>query len=129
MIVISPASFPDEHYVATLIGSPPGYIGYNDNSILDSLFTKPRTVILVDLDGLPLKVRKFVIDIASRRVVDTPKGKLTIPSAVFIFIKGISEGEKVVGFESRPSGIPEADKDIDSIVAKTLTITYIKEET
>ena len=130
MIVISPASFPDEHYVATLIGSPPGYVGYSDNSILDSLFTKPRTVILVDLDGLPSKVRKFVTDIASRREVDTPKGKLTLPSAVFIFMKGISEGEKVVGFESKPSDIPEVDKDIDSIVAKTLTITYnVKEET
>jgi ATP-dependent Clp protease ATP-binding subunit ClpA len=48
LIRIDLNQFSDRHYTARLWGSPPGYVGYDDPSVLDKLHENPYQVILLD---------------------------------------------------------------------------------
>nr|CAH7331255.1 conserved hypothetical protein [Vibrio chagasii] len=50
ILVINMGEFKERHTVSRLIGSPPGYVGYNDGDGLlhETLSVHPRTIILLD---------------------------------------------------------------------------------
>ena len=51
--------FAEAHSVFRLIGSPPGYVGYNDRPIFDAVTDNPRTVFIFDeLDKAHIEVLK-----------------------------------------------------------------------
>lgn len=49
MTTINMSEFKEEHKVATLMGSPPGYIGYGEGGVLtEAIRRKPYSVVLLD---------------------------------------------------------------------------------
>lgn len=48
MIRIDMANFQDQHAKAKLIGSPPGYVGYNDTPALQQVANSPYCVLVLD---------------------------------------------------------------------------------
>ena len=48
LIRIDASEYKESHTISKIIGSPPGYIGYDNHSILDDIKNNPYSVILVD---------------------------------------------------------------------------------
>ncbi len=48
IIKLDMSEFIESHSVSKLIGSPPGYIGFNDTTIFDEIRTKPYSVLILD---------------------------------------------------------------------------------
>jgi len=49
VIKLDMSEFSEAHSISKFIGSPPGYVGYNDNhSILDIIKSKPHTYLIID---------------------------------------------------------------------------------
>ncbi|MBQ8892477.1 MAG: ATP-dependent Clp protease ATP-binding subunit [Bacilli bacterium] len=48
LIRIDASEYNEQHAISKIIGSPPGYVGYSDISILDEVKHNPYSVILID---------------------------------------------------------------------------------
>ena len=49
MIIINMSEFKEEHKVSTLMGSPPGYVGYGEGGVLtEAVRRRPYSVVLLD---------------------------------------------------------------------------------
>ena len=48
LIRIDASEYRESHAISKIIGSPPGYVGYNDYSVLDEVKNNPYSVILID---------------------------------------------------------------------------------
>jgi len=135
MITIDGYLFTEPHTISRLTGTSQGYIGYDDNTLLDPLFSTPKSIIIVKLNGMHRRIVKFFSDILAYGEYVTNKGVLSFKSALFIFIYNMKEDKdnKSVGFikneKSKVSkkenegtqGIPE---DISSIMEVSRTYEF-----
>merc|ERR1712032_1652918 len=65
------SEYMEKHTVAKLIGSPPGYVGYNEGGQLtEAVRTKPYSVVLLD-DGRLTDSKGRVIDFTNALIVMT----------------------------------------------------------
>ena len=48
LIRIDASEYREQHAISKILGSPPGYVGYSDISILDDVKNNPYSVILID---------------------------------------------------------------------------------
>ena len=48
LIKIDASEYKEEHTISKIIGSPPGYVGYDNYNILDDIKNNPYSVILID---------------------------------------------------------------------------------
>ena len=58
MVRLDMSEYMEKHTVAKLIGSPPGYVGYNEGGQLtEAVRTKPYSVVLL------MKLKKLIPDV------------------------------------------------------------------
>ena len=84
----------DNHYSSSLIGSPAGYVGYNDGGILSEHVLKyPITVIVIKNYTQAAKTIKTQIEaiLESGKVLDSKGREVNFRNTVFIFIDTINE--------------------------------------
>ena len=48
LVRIDASEYKENHAISKIVGSPPGYVGYNDYSVLDEVKNHPYSVILID---------------------------------------------------------------------------------
>lgn len=107
MIRIDMSEFMERHTVAKLIGSPPGYIGYNEGGLLtEAVRRKPYTVVLFDeIEKAHPDVFNLLLQVleeghltdAKGRTVDFKNTLLIMTSN--IGSKAIQKGGSGLGFE------------------------------
>lgn len=109
-------TYTEAHSVARLIGSPPGYIGYDDQPVLEQVLLNPRTVFLFDeLEKAHcdiLKIFMAILDEGRCSAHHSHKGhsqELDFRRCIFLFTTNLdlsSTGKTSIGFslsESVPS--------------------------
>lgn len=108
VIKLDMSEFSEAHSISKLIGSPPGYVGYNDNhNVLEEIRNKPYSVLI--LDELE-KANKAVLDIFYQ-ILDESKIKdsyghvVRFDNVVIIMTSNIGFLEEEIGFNKNKSKI------------------------
>lgn len=108
-------TYTEAHSVARLIGSPPGYIGYGDQGVLDGVLANPRTVFLFDeIEKAHSNVLKIFMAILDEGRCTTQHGsngshqELDFRRCIFLFTTNLdlSHGQgSRIGFSLPPAEI------------------------
>ena len=85
--------------ITRLIGSPSGYIGYDDGSLFDKIKMEPFTCILVDeIEKASPKVLNLFLQILDEGIITNAKGEPINFKNTFIFATSNIKGTKKIGF-------------------------------
>jgi len=103
MIRLDMSEYMEEHSVAKLIGSPPGYVGHEEEGQLTGkLRTKPYAVVLLDeIEKAHPRVSDMFLQVFDEGRLTDAKGRTAdAKNAIFIMTSNIISGEKEkeVGF-------------------------------
>jgi ATP-dependent Clp protease ATP-binding subunit ClpC len=106
MIRLDMSEYMEEHSVAKLIGSPPGYIGHEEEGQLTGkLRSRPYTVVLLDeIEKAHPRVFDLFLQVLDEGRLTDAKGRTAdARNAIFILTSNIA-AEKHVGFRAQDSG-------------------------
>jgi ATP-dependent Clp protease ATP-binding subunit ClpC len=101
MIRFDMSEYMEEHSAAKLIGSPPGYIGHEqEGQLTGKLRTKPYSVVLLDeIEKAHHRVSDMFLQIFDEGRLTDSKGRTAdARNAIFIMTSNIVPGKKEVGF-------------------------------
>jgi ATP-dependent Clp protease ATP-binding subunit ClpC len=101
MIRLDMSEYMEEHSAAKLIGSPPGYIGHEqEGQLTGKLRTKPYSVVLLDeIEKAHHRVSDMFLQIFDEGRLTDSKGRTAdARNAIFIMTSNIVPGKKEVGF-------------------------------
>ena len=111
------SEFKEAHSVAKLIGSPAGYVGYDDGSILTKVINQnPRTVLLLDeIEKAHPDVHKLFLQVMDYGKLTDSKGKeINFKNVLLIMTSNVG-----VKMRTKQIGLSEqSDKQIDSSVVE-----------
>jgi ATP-dependent Clp protease ATP-binding subunit ClpC len=103
MIRLDMSEYMEEHSVAKLIGSPPGYVGHQEEGQLTGkLRTKPYSVVLLDEieKAHPSVADMFLQVFDEGRITDSKGRTADARNAIFIMTSNIS-ADKAIGFSHK----------------------------
>ncbi|MFA4829796.1 MAG: ATP-dependent Clp protease ATP-binding subunit [Thermodesulfovibrionales bacterium] len=111
LIRMDMSEFMEEHSVSKLIGSPPGYVGYDEEGQLTGkLRTKPYSVVLLDeIEKAHPKIFDIFLQVFDEGRITDSKGR-TVDARNIIFIMTSNLGHT----EQRKKGIGFLEKDEES---------------
>lgn len=100
-IRIDMSEYREEHSISKLIGSPPGYVGYNDqNAVFDRVREYPNSIILLDeIEKAHPSVMKLFLQILDEGVIKDNKGNEIIFKNTLIFMtSNLGTNQSSIGF-------------------------------
>lgn len=108
LIRLDMSEYAERHTVSKIIGSPPGYVGYDEGGTLaDQIRTKPYAVVLFDeIEKAHPDVWNILLQILENgKLTDSQGRKVSFRNAVIIMTSNIgartlTEPSKVLGFAS-----------------------------
>ena len=121
MIKIDMSEYVEEHSISKLIGSPPGYIGYEDAGILSEQVRRhPYSLVLFDeIEKAHKKIYNILLQILDEGCLTDSHGeKINFKNTIIVLTSntGVSEiSKKSVGFVDNPN---DKSKDILNAVKK-----------
>lgn len=123
-------TYTEAHSVARLIGAPPGYIGYDDQPVLEQVLTNPRTVFLFDeLEKAHSDVLKILMAILDEGRCSTRQPRKDHPQeldfrrCIFLFTTNLdlsSTGKNTIGFSLPNSDFPTTVSPVHSPIEQLL---------
>jgi len=128
MIQFDMSEFMEEHSVAKLIGSPPGYVGHEEEGQLTGkLRTKPYSVVLFDeIEKAHLRVFDLFLQLFDEGRITDAKGRTAdARNAIFIMTSNIAVDKPVkkIGFGER--GTEESETVAYSEVKKYFRAEFV----
>jgi ATP-dependent Clp protease ATP-binding subunit ClpC len=117
VIRLDMSDYQESHSLSRLIGSPPGYVGYDDEDILVTpLRRRPSSIVLLeDFDQAHPRIQERMLRfIEDGEIEDTQGHRATASNAMFIltFDASIEGSAASIGFEQH-----DADAEIDETAA------------
>jgi len=103
MLRFDMSEYMEEHSVAKLLGSPPGYVGHEEESqLVGKLRTKPYAVVLLDeVEKAHPKVFDVFLQLFDEGRITDAKGKTAdARHAIFILTSNLA-ADKYIGFNAR----------------------------
>lgn len=103
VIKIDMSEFSEPHSISKFLGSPPGYVGYeNNNTILEEIRNKPNSVIIVDeIEKASKEVTSLFYQILEDGKIKDSKGKeVYFEHSIIIFTSNIGYLTNDIGFNS-----------------------------
>ena len=102
MIVINGAEFTEQHSVSRIIGSPPGYVGYNDETyILREIRRRPHAVLMIkNVQLMHTAVLEQIRQIVETgKITDVHGMKTDFSNCILVFVVDIDKSSnKSMGF-------------------------------
>merc|ERR1711906_76015 len=110
MIRLDMSEFMEKHTVAKLIGSPPGYVGYNEGGQLtEAVRTKPYAIVLFDeVEKAHPDVFNLLLQILDDGRLSDSKGRV-VDFTNTLIIMTTNLGSKIIERESGIKHKPEQD--------------------
>ncbi|GHT83964.1 ATP-dependent Clp protease ATP-binding subunit ClpA [Spirochaetia bacterium] len=115
------SEYQEKHTVSRLIGSPPGYVGYEEGGLLtDTIRKQPHSVVLMDeIEKAHPDVYNILLQIMDYATLTDNNGrKADFRNVVFIMTSnaGAREiGKSLIGFGERVAGEAEVDSAVERI--------------
>ena len=125
MIRLDMSEFMEKHTVSKLVGSPPGYVGYDEGGQLtEKVRRKPYSVVLFDeIEKAHPDVFNMLLQILDDGVLTDSQGrKVDFKNCIIIMTSNVgaklitNEGASALGFKGEDNGGPMSREDIRSAV-------------
>ncbi len=103
MIRLDMSEYMEKHSVSRLVGSPPGYVGYEEGGQLtEALRRKPYSVVLLDeVEKAHADVFNILLQIFDDgRITDSKGRKVNCKNALFIMTSNLASGELLQAMQS-----------------------------
>ncbi len=113
VIRIDMSEYSEEHSVSKFIGSPPGYVGYNDvNNVFEEIKTRPFTILILDeIEKAHRKVMDLFFQILDNNSIKDSKGDIIhFNNVIIIMTSNIGYKDNKVGFYSSNKKHEELNK-------------------
>jgi ATP-dependent Clp protease ATP-binding subunit ClpA len=117
------SEYQEKHTVSRLIGSPPGYVGYEEGGLLtDAIRNQPHAVVLLDeIEKAHPDIYNILLQIMDYATLTDNNGrKADFRNVVFIMTSNAGArdiGKSLIGFGERITG----DSEVDTAVEKIFT--------
>lgn len=108
VIKLDMSEYKEAHSISKIIGSPPGYIGYDDNnSILEVIRNKPNSVLILDeIEKAHSNIINLFLQILDEGKIKTSKGiDVRFDNVVIIMTSNVGFLDSSVGFNTYTSEI------------------------
>lgn len=108
------SEYAESHTISKIVGSPPGYVGYDDNkNILEKVRDNPYSVLLLDeIEKAHPSILKLFYQILDEGKAKDSKGKeIRFDNLIIIMTSNIGFNKKVVGFNNDNSKVISMLKD------------------
>jgi ATP-dependent Clp protease ATP-binding subunit ClpA len=115
------SEYQEKHTVSRLIGSPPGYVGYEEGGLLtDAVRKQPHAVVLLDeIEKAHPDIYNILLQIMDYATLTDNNGrKADFRNVVFIMTSNAGArdiGKNLIGFGERVTGESEADSAVERI--------------
>ena len=113
-IKLDMSEYKESHAISKIIGSPPGYVGYDDNNfVLDRIKKNPYSVLLLDeIEKAHPDVLKLFLQVLDDGYMTTSKGEMISFSNTIIFMtSNLGSDVLKIGFSDNKSLVKEKFKD------------------
>ena len=102
LIRIDASEYKESHTISKIIGSPPGYIGYDNHSILDDIKNNPYSVILVDeIDKSCKSFQNIFLQILDEGfITNSSSEKIYFNHAIIIMTSNKVSNNNQIGFNN-----------------------------
>ncbi len=100
-IRVDMSEYKESHSVSKILGSPPGYVGYDDeNYLLEKIRNNPYSVLLLDeIEKANIDVIKLFLQVLDNGIMKDSKGNLVNFNNVVIFMtSNLCSNVKSIGF-------------------------------
>ena len=132
LISIDMSEYMEKHTVSKLIGSPPGYVGFDEGGQLtEKIRRKPYSVVLFDeIEKAHPDVFNMLLQILEDGVLTDSQGrKVSFKNAVIIMTSNvgaskITDPKLALGFEHKGEGEVDENVDIEKLVMADLRATF-----
>lgn len=100
VIKLDMSEFKEAHSISKIIGSPPGYVGYDDSNILEDIRNKPYSVLILDeIEKAHMNVINLFLQVLDEGKIKNSKGKvIRFDNVVIIMTSNVGFHEINVGF-------------------------------
>lgn len=90
LIKIDMSEYSEEHSISKIIGSPPGYVGFNDvDVVLDRIKRRPYCILLLDeIEKAHPKVMKLFLQVMADGVITSANGEKIDCKNIFFIMTG-----------------------------------------
>ena len=108
IIKLDMSEYKEAHSISKLIGSPPGYIGYDDNtSVFEEIRNKPYSVLILDeIEKAHTNIINLFLQILDEGKIKNSKGKIIrFDNVVIIMTSNVGFHEINVGFNNKNTKI------------------------
>ena len=114
------SEYQESHSVSKLIGSPPGYVGYEENSakLVDDIADNPNCVLLLDeVEKAHPKVLTVLLQIMDDATLTSSSGKVAkFNNVIMIMTSNLgarSANRETIGFNAKKSGVGDIKKAVE----------------
>ena len=108
IIKLDMSEYKEAHSISKIVGSPPGYIGYDDNTnILEDIRNKPYSVLILDeIEKAHMNVINLFLQVLDEGKIKNSKGKIVrFDNVVIVMTSNVGFHEINVGFNNNNTKI------------------------
>ena len=108
IIKLDMSEYKEAHSISKIVGSPPGYIGYDDNTnILEDIRNKPYSVLILDeIEKAHTNVINLFLQVLDEGKIKNSKGKIVrFDNVVIVMTSNVGFHEINVGFNNNNTKI------------------------
>ena len=135
VIRLDMSEFSEAHSVSRFIGSPPGYVGYNDNkTILEEIKNKPFSVLVLDeIERANNSIINLLFQILDNGKIKDAKGEdIYFNNIVIVMTSNVGFDEINVGFNKNNSNLSKLKEYFSlpfiNIIYNIVNFNQLKEE-
>ena len=110
------SEYKESHSISKIIGSPPGYIGYNDyENVLEKVKNNPFCILLLDeIEKSSKEVINLFLQILDEGIITDAKGnKVSFKNTIIIMTSNIGSDKESIGFNK----IEQKENEIRNILS------------
>ena len=99
------SEFKEAHSVSKIIGSPPGYVGYDDDNVLDFIKNNPYSVLILDeIEKAHMSVINLFLQVLDNGKIKNNKGEvIRFDNVIIIMTSNVGFLNSNVGFNNNVS--------------------------
>ena len=122
LIRLDMSEFKENHSVSKIIGSPPGYVGYDDsNNVLEQVRNNPFSIILLDeIEKASNDVINLFLQILDEGIITDSKGnKVSFQNTIIIMTSNIASEKNAIGFNENNHEL------VNECIKETLSTIFV----
>ncbi|MBR3198912.1 MAG: ATP-dependent Clp protease ATP-binding subunit [Bacilli bacterium] len=102
VIKLDMSEYKEAHSISKIIGSPPGYVGYDDISILDTIKNKPNSVLILDeIEKAHSNIINLFLGVLDEGIMKSSNGDIVnFDNVIIIMTSNLGYLNNSVGFSN-----------------------------